>query len=175
MRKDSIDKNGYRLNVGIIIVNKENKVFWAKRVKEDSWQFPQGGIKYNEPIKKAMYRELLEEVGLHVNDIKIIAKTNKWIYYNVPENFFNKFNNNKKFYKGQKQIWFLLKLITQDSNIDLKRTNSPEFDSWQWVDYWSVVDRVIEFRRKTYLMALHELSSFLPIINSYDEYKKHHP
>ena len=115
-------KSGYRKNIGIIILNSKNNVFWAKRVKEDAWQFPQGGVKRRESLENAMYRELAEETGLKKPDIKILARTKKWLYYDVPKKLVNQ--DWKNGYKGQKQIWFLLKLIGDYFNKELKNVIS---------------------------------------------------
>ena len=82
-----IDRNGYRSNVGIILLNSKNEVFWGRRIKQDSWQFPQGGIKAGESPEQAMHRELTEEVGLHPHHVKIIGRTRDWLRYEVPDHF----------------------------------------------------------------------------------------
>lgn len=154
-----LDNEGYRSNVGIIIVNWRNEVFLGKRIKEDAWQFPQGGVKYGECLEEAMYRELHEEVGLKPEHVKIIGRTKQWLHYNVPSNFVRKESRSQ--YKGQKQIWFLLRLIGSDSDVCLCATSSPEFDAWRWSHYWIPIEDVIEFKRSVYQKALKELSSIL--------------
>ena len=79
-----IDRNGYRSNVGIILLNSKNEVFWGKRIRQDSWQFPQGGIKPGESPEQAMYRELTEEVGLRPWHVQILGRTRDWLRYDVP-------------------------------------------------------------------------------------------
>ena len=79
-----IDRDGYRPNVAIVLVNGRNQVFWGKRVKEHAWQFPQGGIKPGETPEQAMYRELQEETGLLPQHVKILGRTRDWLHYNVP-------------------------------------------------------------------------------------------
>lgn len=154
-----VDDEGYRANVGIIILNNEKKVLWAKRVNEMAWQFPQGGIYPGEIPDEAMQRELMEEVGLTQNKIEIIARTKDWLRYDVPINWIRRDGQGK--YRGQKQIWYLLKFVGNDKDIFLQSSNKPEFDDWKWVDYWSPVDQVIEFKRKVYQQALEELSVYL--------------
>ena len=154
-----IDQEGYRANVAFIIFNNEKKVLWAKRINQESWQFPQGGIKAGEKPEDALYRELDEEVGLTKTDIKIIAKTSDWLKYDVPEKFLNKFWKDK--YKGQKQIWFLLKFTGNDNSIYLNNSNKPEFDGWIWKDFWSTLDEVVSFKREVYEKALYELWPYL--------------
>ena len=105
-----IDKDGYRKNVGIILCNLENKLLICKRLGEKSWQFPQGGFEENENAESAMFRELFEEVGLEKNDIMILGSTNEWLKYDLPKKYQRKTNN--KLCIGQKQKWFLLRLIS---------------------------------------------------------------
>jgi len=80
-----LDKDGYRPNVGIILLNNKNEVFWGKRVRQHSWQFPQGGIKHGESPEQAMYRELWEEVGLRQEHVRIVGRTRDWLRYDVPD------------------------------------------------------------------------------------------
>jgi len=147
-----IDENGYRYNVAIALVNKENKFFWARRYNKRSWQFPQGGIDEGETPIQAMYRELYEEVGLRPNDVQVLASIDKWIKYNIPDNLIRKNNVHKCI--GQQQKWFLLRLVGPDTKINLSATNHPEFDRFRWVSYWYPVDRVIGFKRDAYIRAL---------------------
>src|SRR4051812_30750766 len=100
-----LDREGFRPNVGIILLNKSNQVFWGKRLHEHSWQFPQGGIKYGETPLQAMHRELYEEVGLHPEHVEILGRTRDWLRYEVPETFIRR--ESRGAYRGQKQIWFL--------------------------------------------------------------------
>ena len=88
-----IDKEGYRENVAIVIINNDHKVLWAKRINENAWQFPQGGIKKSETIEGAMFRELKEEVGIDEDKIEILGRTSDWLYYDVPKNWIRKDNN----------------------------------------------------------------------------------
>ena len=98
-----LDREGYRPNVGIILINNRNEVFWGKRVREHSWQFPQGGIKPGESPETAMYRELYEEVGLLPQHVKIVGRTRDWLRYDVPNNWVRR--EWRGSYRGQKQIW----------------------------------------------------------------------
>jgi len=151
-----IDRNGYRPNVGIILLNSRNEVFWGKRVKQNSWQFPQGGIKTGETPTQAMYRELTEEIGLQPNHVEILGRTREWLRYNVPECWIRR--ECRKSYKGQKQIWFLLRLLGRDTDVSLRKSPHPEFDAWRWNQYWVELDSVVEFKRQVYRQALLELS-----------------
>jgi putative (di)nucleoside polyphosphate hydrolase len=154
-----IDRDGYRPNVGIIICNWKNEVFWGKRVKEHSWQFPQGGIKAGETPERAMFRELHEEVGLVADHVRILGRTRDWLRYEVPEQWVRReWRGN---YRGQKQIWYLLRLVGRDSDVHLRASDRPEFDAWRWNDYWVPLESVIEFKRDVYQLALNELAKYL--------------
>lgn len=154
-----LDKNGYRPNVGIILVNRRNQVFWGKRIREHSWQFPQGGIKRGESPEQAMYRELHEEVGLRPEHVRILGRTRDWLRYDVPERWVRR--EWRGHYRGQKQIWFLLRLVGADTDVCLRATTHPEFDAWRWNEFWVPLDAVIEFKRDVYLQALKELHRYL--------------
>jgi putative (di)nucleoside polyphosphate hydrolase len=153
-----LDKDGYRPNVGIILINERHQVFWGKRVRQHSWQFPQGGIKYGESPEQAMYRELYEEVGLLAEHVRILARTRDWMRYDVPDQWIRR--DMRGNYRGQKQIWYLLKLLGRDCDVCLRRSEKPEFDAWRWHDYWIPLESVIEFKRDVYERALKELSRF---------------
>ncbi|MGL4767674.1 MAG: RNA pyrophosphohydrolase [Formosimonas sp.] len=154
-----LDKEGYRPNVGIILVNSHNQVFWGKRIREHAWQFPQGGISYGENPEQAMYRELFEEVGLLPEHVKIIGRTRNWLRYDVPTHWVRR--DSRSQYRGQKQIWFLLRMVGRDYHVNLRASGHPEFDAWRWNDYWVPLDEVIEFKRGVYKDALEELSRLL--------------
>lgn len=156
-----IDKKGYRSNVGMIIINKENKVFWGRRIGQKSWQFPQGGIDKDETIVDAMYRELYEETGLAREDVEILSQTNDWLSYDLPKRYRRK--NSKPMCIGQKQHWFLLRLTADDSRINLNGGHKAEFDAFRWVDYWYPIRKVIFFKRDVYHSALHELSEIVDV------------
>ena len=154
-----LDKDGYRPNVGIILLNSRNEVFWGKRVKQHSWQFPQGGIKHGESPEQAMYRELGEEIGLSASQVKLVGRTREWLRYDVPDQWMRRELRGN--YRGQKQIWYLLRLIARDCDVRLRATAHPEFDAWRWNEYWVPLDAVIEFKREVYQQALQELSRFV--------------
>ena len=154
-----IDIDGYRPNVGIIIINDEKKVLLAKRLNENAWQFPQGGINDKESTEDAMYRELKEEVGLSHKHILVIEKTKGWLRYDVPKNWIR--NNSQQRYKGQKQVWFLLKFVGEDTDIFLRNTTKPEFDDWKWVSYWAPLEEVVDFKKSVYKKALSELEEYI--------------
>ena len=163
-----LDREGYRPNVGIILTNERNEVFWGKRVREHSWQFPQGGIKPGESPETAMYRELLEEVGLLPHHVKILGRTRDWLRYDVPSHWVRR--EWRGSYRGQKQIWYLLRLTGRESDVHLRATSHPEFDGWRWHQYWAPIDEVIDFKRDVYQGALSELARFLRGLESLDEF-----
>jgi putative (di)nucleoside polyphosphate hydrolase len=154
-----IDRDGYRPNVGIILSNSNSQVFWGKRIREDSWQFPQGGIKQGESPEQAMYRELQEEIGLKPEHVRILGRTRDWLRYDVPAHWVKR--EWRGSYRGQKQIWYLLKLTGKDSDVSLRASGHPEFDAWRWHEYWVPLDSVIEFKREVYTLALNELVVYL--------------
>ena len=158
-----IDEDGYRPNVASVIINKDNKILWAKRVDEDNWQFPQGGIQKGETPEQAMYREVYEEVGLKKNSYEILGRSADWLKYDVPERFVKTYWQGR--YKGQKQIWFLLKFIGSDDLINLNLHDSPEFDDWKWENYWHPLQDVVNFKKDVYSAALNELWQFVEAKN----------
>ncbi|MEO0442513.1 MAG: RNA pyrophosphohydrolase [Pseudomonadota bacterium] len=152
-----IDTYGFRANVGIILSNLKGQLLWARRIGGlDAWQFPQGGIHEGESPEQALYRELEEEVGLRANDVDIIDVTRGWLKYKLPKNLVRE--HQIPLCIGQKQKWFLLKLLSDDSAIRLDRSASIEFDDWRWVSYWYPLDQVISFKRDVYRRALKTLS-----------------
>ena len=154
-----IDRDGYRPNVGIVLCNRKNEVFWGKRVKEHSWQFPQGGIQHGETPEEAMYRELTEEIGLLRKHVRILGRTRDWLRYEVPEQWIRR--EWRGAYRGQKQIWYLLRLVGRDTDVSLRASDHPEFDAWRWSEYWIPMENVIDFKREVYKLALTELAPFL--------------
>jgi putative (di)nucleoside polyphosphate hydrolase len=156
-----IDERGYRPNVGIILCNPENRVLWARRAGRDGWQFPQGGIKAHETAEQALYRELYEEVGLKAECVDLLGRTRDWLHYDIPEDYLRR--NSQRQFRGQKQIWFLLRLLGRDEEVCLDRARRPEFDSWRWVDYWRPLEEIIAFKRDVYRRALTELEPLLSL------------
>ena len=154
-----IDRAGYRLNVGIILANESNRLFWGKRSGHDAWQFPQGGLAAGETAEEAMYRELREEVGLEHEDVEILGVTKRWLNYRLPKQYLRL--NSKPLVIGQKQKWYLLRLVSNEQKIRLDLSDSPEFDSWRWIDYVEPQNNVIFFKKQVYTQALKELEHCL--------------
>ena len=154
-----LDRDGYRPNVAIVIVNAKNQVFWGKRIREHSWQFPQGGINPGETPERAMYRELREEVGLATDHVKVLGRTRDWLRYDVPQHWIKR--EWRGSYRGQKQIWYLLRMVGRDCDVKLRGSGHPEFDAWRWHEYWVPLEAVIDFKRDVYRQALIELHRYL--------------
>ena len=118
-----------------------------------------------------MYRELQEEVGLQPCHVLILGRTREWMRYEVPQHWVKReWRGN---YKGQKQIWFLLRLVGRDCDVCLRASGHPEFDAWRWIDYWVEMDSVIEFKRDVYRLALKELVRYLPSVRPAGRHDAH--
>ena len=159
MSNDHIDAEGFRANVGIILSNDAGQLLLAGRVGSKGWQFPQGGMLKGESAREAMYRELHEEIGLTDADVEILGSTADWIRYRLPERFVRR--NRLPLCIGQKQRWFMLRLVGSDAGVRFDRAETPEFDRWRWVEFWRPVNEVIYFKRRVYARALHELGPHL--------------
>lgn len=151
-----IDSEGFRANVGIMVANTHGDLLWARRFGQDSWQFPQGGIQRGESPEQALYRELEEEVGLTEKDVEVIACTRGWLRYRLPQGLLRR--DSKPLCIGQKQKWFLLKMLAEDDDVTVDNCDRPEFDHWRWVSYWYPLGQVVSFKREVYRRALKELA-----------------
>lgn len=157
--------DGYRPNIGIVLMNRFGKVLWARRTNRDGWQFPQGGIKADETLDEALFRELYEEVGLEDQHVNMLGHTSRWLRYDLPKSYLRRTRQrgNAKF-RGQKQIWCLLALRGDDSQVCLSASRKPEFDKWVWADWWFAVQQIVDFKRPVYESVWMELN---PFINGY--------
>lgn len=153
-----VDSDGFRPNVGIMLANSRGELLWARRVGGmDAWQFPQGGIRRDELPEEALFRELNEEVGLSQTDVRILGCTRNWLRYHLPPRLIRRHQD--PLCIGQKQKWFLLQMLVDDSCIRFDNSSEPpEFDRWQWVSYWYPLTRVVAFKREVYRSALKELA-----------------
>jgi len=136
-----------RNGVGIVVLNKENKVFVAKRIDnpKDFWQMPQGGVDDGEDFLTAAYRELEEETS--IKNVKLIQEIDGTLTYELPDHLLGKIWKGK--YKGQKQKWFLMKYLGKDNEINIK-TNKPEFLEWKWIDLDTLSEVVVGFKLHVY-------------------------
>lgn len=154
-----IDADGFRPNVGIVLSNPGGQVLWAKRIRQNAWQFPQGGIQRGEAPEDALFRELYEELGLQRGDVDVLGVTGGWLRYRLPSHYIRRARG--RVCIGQKQKWFALRLRSEDGAVRLDASAKPEFDNWRWVDYWLPLDEVVEFKREVYRRALDELAPLL--------------
>ena len=136
-----------RSGVGIVLLNNKNKVLVGKRLDnpKDFWQMPQGGIDINEDYLDAAKRELEEETS--IKSVELIKELDGWLKYDLPEELVGKVWKGK--YSGQKQKWFIMKFLGNDSEIDLE-TGKPEFIEWQWINVENLPGVIVEFKRKVY-------------------------
>ncbi len=154
-----IDYQGYRLNVGIILGNRRGSLLWARRCGQEAWQFPQGGVRKNESLEQAMFRELRAEVGLLPEHVKLLGQSRRWLRYRLPKRY--RRQNSYPRCVGQKQMWFMLRLECGDEAVRLDCCDHPEFDCWRWVDYWLPSREVIPFKRQVYQSALREFAPLM--------------
>tara|TARA_Y100000590_G_scaffold188248_1_gene214543 strand:- start:1830 stop:2315 length:486 start_codon:yes stop_codon:yes gene_type:complete len=145
--KDKFKNLPLRSGVGIVVLNKDNKVFVAKRIDNQSnfWQMPQGGVNKGEDFLAAAYRELEEETS--IKNIKLINELDGFSTYHLPDRLLGIIWRGK--YKGQKQKWFLMRYLGKDNEINL-RTKNPEFLEWKWVDLRQITELVVDFKLNVY-------------------------
>ena len=146
MKKD-LHNLPLRSGVGIVVLNKENKVFVAKRIDnpKNFWQMPQGGVDEGEDFLKAAYRELEEETS--IKNVELVKELDGTITYELPDRLLGLIWKGK--YRGQKQKWFLMRFVGMDNEINIK-TKHPEFLEWKWVDLDKITDLVVDFKLHVY-------------------------
>jgi len=152
-----IDPDGYRPNVGIVLMREDGRLFWARRVNRDGWQFPQGGMNTDETPLEAMFRELREETGLGAEHVEVLGATPGWLRYRLPNRCIRRGARGPTCI-GQKQVWFLLRMRCEEAELRLDLTEKPEFDAWRRVDFWYPCDNVVAFKREVYVRALRHLA-----------------
>ena len=156
---DWIDRDGFRANVGIVLMRDDGRVFLGGRSGGRGWQVPQGGIRRNEPFRDALYRELEEETGLQAQDVELLGQTRGWLRYRLPRQYMRRSSIPRCI--GQKQRWALLRFRGSDDRIRFDATDEPpEFEQFRWADYWDPVREIVYFKREVYKAALHELARF---------------
>ena len=158
-----IDERGYRSGVGILLVNNDNRVLLAKRIGQQAWQLPQGGMKEEEQPEQTVYRELGEEVGLRSQHVQVLSFTPGWLTYRLPDYAIREVAEKERRCIGQKQKWYMLRFTGLDNDIHLDADTQPEFDDWQWVSFWHPLHVIIPFKKEVYRKML---SHFAPILFS---------
>lgn len=138
----------YRLGVGAVLINADGLVLVAQRLDtpSDAWQMPQGGIDKGEDPRKTVLRELQEEIG--TANAEIIGETDDWLTYDLPKEIRKSIWKGR--YRGQKQKWFALRFLGSDAEIDLNAHKHPEFSAWKWVEFQTVPDLIVPFKRALY-------------------------
>jgi len=146
----------YRPCVGIMLLNRDNQVFVAKRLdmRSEAWQMPQGGIDAGEEPRAAAFRELLEETG--TGKAEIIVESRDWLTYDLPDELIGKVLKGK--YCGQRQKWFAMRFLGDDADIDID-TDEPEFSEWMWAERETLPGRIVPFKRQLYIDVLKEFES----------------
>tara|TARA_B100000780_G_scaffold222129_1_gene161215 strand:+ start:124 stop:600 length:477 start_codon:yes stop_codon:yes gene_type:complete len=146
--KNNIADLPLRSGVGIVVLNRDNKVFVAKRIdnQKNFWQMPQGGVDEGEDYLTAAYRELEEETS--IKNVDLIKQLDGLISYELPENLLGVIWNGK--YRGQEQKWFVMKFLGNDEEINIK-TEHPEFCEWKWIDLEEITDLVVDFKLHVYV------------------------
>ena len=147
-----------RIGVGVVLLNKENKVFVAKRIDnpKNFWQMPQGGVDSDEKFLTAAFRELYEETS--IKNVKLIQEIEGTYTYELPKNLLGIIWKGK--YKGQKQKWFLMRFLGNDTEINIK-TDKPEFLEWKWIDLESITDVVVDFKLEVYKTLKSEIKKII--------------
>jgi putative (di)nucleoside polyphosphate hydrolase len=146
---DDVIMSLYRPNVGVVLFNAEGQVWLGRRVATDgpyNWQFPQGGVDPGEDLLAAARRELEEETG--VRSVELIARTDGWITYDFPEGYPG--SKVAKGWRGQRQVWFAMRFVGDESEIDLTTHHHAEFDAWRWGRLEDAPDLIIPFKKPAY-------------------------
>ena len=148
----------YRVGVGIIVLNKENKIFVAKRIDNPKgfWQMPQGGVDEGEDFLSAAYRELEEETS--IKNVELITEIDEITTYELPNHLLGKIWKGK--FKGQKQKWFLMRHLGSDDEININ-TSKPEFFEWKWIELNSITDIVVSFKLNVYKILQKKLEKII--------------
>lgn len=160
----SSEPTAYRPCVGVMLINEAGRVFVGKRIEHreggnepgDWWQMPQGGVDPGEDMEAAALRELEEEAGVSAHNAHIIARTSDPIRYDLPQKLIGKLWKGK--YRGQEQIWFLMRFTGEDTDVDLNAHDPAEFCAWKWVDSGTLTNLIIPFKRDVYESVLNQFS-----------------
>ena len=152
--KENLKKLPLRSGVGIVVLNKDNKVFVARRIDnpKNFWQMPQGGVNEGEDFLSAAYRELEEETSMR--KVKLLKEIDGMTTYELPDSLLGIIWKGK--YKGQRQKWFLMRYLGSDEEINLQNDKKPEFNNWQWVSPQNVLNNIVNFKKEIYQKVLKE-------------------
>ena len=155
-----LNPKDYRPNVGMMIINKQKKIFVGKRIDHPSefWQMPQGGIDSKENPEVAALREMEEEVGIKKNKVKLIYQITDWYYYSIPKDLAQTLWKGR--YKGQRQKWFLFEFKGTESDINI-HTDHPEFSDYKWVNKDFLVPNIVPFKKEIYNKLLEDFKDYL--------------
>ncbi|MBU0643596.1 MAG: RNA pyrophosphohydrolase [Alphaproteobacteria bacterium] len=149
----------YRPCVGIMLLNAEGRIFVGERIDTPgAWQMPQGGIDAGETPEEAALRELWEEIGVNSDHVEVLAQSADWLTYDLPDHLLGKVWKGK--YRGQKQLWFVLRFKGAESAINID-TDHPEFAQWKWTDSAGLVSDIVSFKRDIYQALVTEFSGHL--------------
>ena len=154
---DVIDTEGFRANVGIVLMRGDGSVLLGRRARGGGWQFPQGGMQTGEAPEQSLFRELHEEIGLIEQDVELVGATQGWMHYRLPARYVRR--DQLPLCIGQKQRWFLLRLRNTTARFAFTATNEPEFDQSRWAGWWEPVREVVFFKRPVYVQMLTELAA----------------
>lgn len=154
---DVIDTEGFRANVGIVLMRGDGTVLLGRRSRGGGWQFPQGGMQTGETPEESLFRELHEEIGLTAQDVELVGATHDWLRYRLPQKYVRR--EQLPLCIGQKQRWYLLRLKDTSAKFAFTSTDEPEFDQCRWSNWWEPVREVIFFKRPVYVQMLQELAT----------------
>jgi putative (di)nucleoside polyphosphate hydrolase len=151
----------YRPGAGIVLYRDDGTVFAGKRIdnKSDAWQMPQGGIDYGELPEEAALRELTEETGVSPVKVTVEGQTSDWLRYELPDELLGKLWKGR--YRGQEQIWFAMRFLGTDSDVDIA-TDHAEFSEWAWMKPDELIEKIVPFKRDLYTAIFAELSDHIP-------------
>lgn len=160
MQQAKVDSLPYRPCAGVVLINRAGLVFGGQRIDNpgDAWQMPQGGLDYGELPEEAALRELTEETGVPREKVTVLAQTRDWISYELPEELLGKLWKGK--YRGQEQMWFAMRFLGDDSDIDIA-TETPEFSQWRWMTPDALIDSIVPFKRAVYEAVFADLGEWI--------------
>lgn len=149
----------YRSCVGVMLMNKDGDIFVGERIDTPgAWQMPQGGIDAGEDAKEAALRELWEETGVDPEHVDLLAQTSNWLTYDLPDHLIGKVWKGK--YRGQKQLWFLMRFNSTDDKISIA-SEHPEFAQWKWSAPTNLVAEIVPFKKHIYEAVVAEFAPHL--------------